>query len=125
MGIETSEESSTNPKGTSTRDRLCYGDLKTRNRKRGTKRARIIDTNRVLLQGNTICAICKLRCCLGEVGQTSDRKVLLVGVRLGKKLLCLLDSAENVGLAIVVTVSTNTKVDFARVLIRLECLSDT
>ena len=57
---------------------------------------------------------------LAELSETIDGKVLLVEAGISNdSLLCLSDDWEDVGLAIVVTVSTDTKVDLLWVLISL------
>ena len=80
---------------------------------------------RIVLQGSTVSTVGKESGTLSEFGQTSDWEILLVGVRVRNELLCLLDRVEDVWLAIVVAVSTNTKIDLAWILVGFECLSHT
>ena len=82
-------------------------------------------TYRVGRERRTVCAVCQLHGRLREVSETSDRKVLLVGVRGGDDVLRLLHAVEYIRFAVLVAVSTNTQVYLAGVLVGLECLRDT
>ena len=82
-------------------------------------------THRIPLERCTIGTISQLNCGLGEVGETSDGKVLVVWVRVPDNFLGLLDGTEHVWLAILVTVSTDTQVDLARILVGLEGFGNT
>ena len=84
-----------------------------------------MDTHSALLQRDAVRTVRELRRRLGELGETSDREVLLVRVLLDEELLRLLHRVQDVRLAVLVTVCADTKIDLARVLVRLECLSDT
>ena len=85
----------------------------------------IIMTYSVVLQGCAVFAVSKPDSSLVEFRQTTDGQVLLVGVGSAEDLLGLLDTGENVRLSILIAVSTNTKVDLARILVGLESLSNT
>ena len=85
----------------------------------------IIMTYSVVLQGCAVFTVSKPDSSLVEFRQTTNGQVLLVGVRSAEDLLCLLDTGENVRLSILIAVSTNTKVDLARILVGLEGLSNT
>ena len=78
----------------------------------------------VALQGSTVCTIGKESGTLSEFRETGDGEVLLVGLRRLDDLFSLLHAVQHVGLAILVTVGSDAKVDFARVLVSLERFSD-
>ena len=82
-------------------------------------------TYSVVLQGCAVFAVSKPDSSLVEFRQTTNGQVLLVGVRSAEDLLCLLDTGEDVRLSILIAVSTNTKVDLARILVGLESLGNT
>jgi hypothetical protein len=87
MGVETTEESTTNAKGTGSRDRLCYRDLYA-----AIMSGCILQqeyTNRIVHERLALCAVCKLCSIFGELWKTGDRQVFLVGISNSKKLLCL------------------------------------
>ena len=84
-----------------------------------------MNTHSALLQRDAVRTVRELRRRLGELGETSDGEVLLVRVLLDEELLRLLHRVQDVRLAVLVTVRADTEVDLARVLVGLECLSDT
>jgi hypothetical protein len=86
-GVESLEEGSANSEGTSTRDGL------------GDDQA---------VEGRGVLAVGEDSGSLGEVGKTSDTSVLLVQAAGNDLFLSSTDGREDVGLALVVTVSTDT-----------------
>ena len=66
------------------------------------------DDNAVLVDGGAVGAVCEEGSGLGEVGDTGDAGVLLVQLGVDDLLLCLADGGEDVGLACIVTVGTDT-----------------
>lgn len=86
-GEELGEESSTNSEGTSTGDGLGDGDA---------------------IKGGVVGAVSQLGGGGSELGDTSDAGVLLVQLGLNHLLLSLADGGQDVGLASIVTVGTDT-----------------
>lgn len=83
------------------------------------------DDNAALVDGSAVGTVGEERGGLGEVGDTGDASVLLVEVLLDDLLLGLSDGGQHVGLALVITVGTDTEVDLLGVGILLEGLGDT
>lgn len=103
--VMTSQEGAANPQRTRTRDGL---------RRRNT----------TFLDGRRVFAVCQHDGVLDKVGETSDGKVLLVVLLSQDLLLGLADRGQDVGLAVLIAVSSYTQVDLARVLVLLEGLGD-
>ena len=100
-------------------------------------------TYRVLLERSTIYTIGQLGSILGEVWETSDRKVFLVRIGFTKDVLSLRRPAsamphqateckknlfhrsEDVRFSITVPIRANTKVDLLRVFVGLKSFGDT
>lgn len=91
-GVELGEEGSANSEGTSTRDGLCDGDA---------------------VESGGVRAVGELGSSGSELGDTGDAGVLLVQLGVDDLALSLADRGENVGLASIVTVSTNAWVERA------------
>ena len=126
VGEETTQESTTNTKGTSSRDGLSHSNLDGFvHALIARKIQRVHSTYGVSVQRCALSTICKLDSSLGEVSETSDGKVLVVWVRVPDNFLGLLDGTEHVWLAILVTVSTDAQVDLARILVGLEGFGNT
>lgn len=87
--VVTLEEGATNAQSTSARDGLSHGDA-------------------AFFERGRVGAVGELESSRGELGNTGDAGVLLVEVRLDDLLLGLLHGGEDVGLALVIAVRTNT-----------------
>jgi hypothetical protein len=101
---ELGEESSSDTKSTGTRDGLGDGDA---------------------VQGGAVGAVGQLGSGGRELGDTGDASVLLIHLRLNDLLLGLAHGGENVRLASIVTVGTDTQVDLLVELVGLEGFGDT
>ena len=77
------------------------------------------------MEGRAVRAVGEFDCGLGKVRETSNGKVFLVRVGGSNNVLCLLYAVEDIRLAVLIAVGTNTKVDLARILVGLESLSNT
>jgi hypothetical protein len=77
------------------------------------------------LQRGAVCTVSQLDGGLGELGQTSNGEVLLVGLRRLDDVFSLLHSVEHVGLAVLIAVGANTQINFAGILVGLEGLGNT
>lgn len=86
-GVVTGEEGSTDAQSTSAGDGLGDGEA---------------------VEGGRVGAVGELGCEGGELGDSGDAGVLLVQLGVDDLLLCLADGGEDVGLACIVTVGTDT-----------------
>jgi hypothetical protein len=100
----TGEEGSANAEGTGAGDGLGDGEA---------------------VEGRRVGAVGEFGGERGELGDTGDPGVLLVQLCVDDLVLGLTDGGEDVGLASIVTVSTDTEVDLLVELVGLESLSDT
>jgi hypothetical protein len=78
-----------------------------------------------LVEDGRVVSVGKLGGSLREAGHTGDASVLLVGLALDNALLGLADGGEDVGLARVIAVGTNAKIDLLAVGVGFESLGDT
>ena len=88
---------------------------------RTSSRKSLAHSHSILLDGRAVGAIDKLSSQSVEIRKTLNRRVFVVALA-GNASLSLSDAGENHGLAVVVTVSTHSQRNLARILIGLEHL---